>query len=144
MSEMEKLSIFREGFKSGFVVGVGAVSKSFHIPTPDDSLWDAEDEAMVRENYLKYITKIQRAGVAPSIPLEVQQLLGDRFFQRDNMNTLCKVCRGSGHDKDSFPVVEFGRKRIKDQYKEVYVTLNKGSGCWKCHGTGIIGERNGS
>ena len=49
------------------------------------------------------------------------------------MNTICKSCRGRGQTKDTKTIVQMGH--------DGPVTLQKGSGCPECLGTGIKGDR---
>ena len=52
---------------------------------------------------------------------------------------ICKTCEGTGHDKNSKPIIEFieytddkGKKRKR------HVTKAQGSGCLTCLGRGAI------
>jgi hypothetical protein len=61
--------------------------------------------------------------------------------------TICRVCRGSGHDKAGMPVIKKQRvAQSRGAFVMVthnHVTLKQGSGCLKCCGRGIISLNGG-
>ena len=51
----------------------------------------------------------------------------------------CQTCKGTGHDKNSHPVVKF--EPFEDEngkMKRRHTTLKRGSGCLTCGGIGKV------
>ena len=58
--------------------------------------------------------------------------------KKNQAATTCGRCNGTGHDKNSHPVVKFEPQEQEDgSMKRVHLTLKRGSGCMGCLGTGV-------
>jgi len=52
---------------------------------------------------------------------------------------ICDRCKGTGHDKNSHPVVKFEPQKQDDgSMKRVHTTKKRGSGCMKCLGLTVV------
>ena len=58
-------------------------------------------------------------------------------------NNVCDLCQGSGHDSNSRPVVVSEVVNMPGGTKKRrHITKKRGSGCMKCLGRGVQGERH--